>query len=63
MNTFKRQSKQPKPATVQEIIQRFKRDIEAAGMNAEAVYSLGSPYTPVVSIEIWPKKAEKEVTK
>lgn len=56
MNSFKRQSRKPKPAKPQDIIDRFKRDMAEAGFDVYPIYNLGSPYMPNVTVEIWQKR-------
>ncbi len=56
MSAYTKQSKRPKPAKPQELIDRFKRDMAEAGFDVFPIYNLGSPYMPNVTIEIWQRR-------
>lgn len=63
MSAYTKQSRKPKPATAEELIKRFQRDMKEAGMHVTPIYNIGSPYMPSVTIEVWvPKKSDKEAT-
>ena len=54
MTTYRKQSKQPKLQTKQQIIDRFKRDMERHGYTVLPVYGSGR-YSPALEVSVWPK--------
>lgn len=59
MNTYKHQSRQPKPLTAQQILDRFKRDMQALGYAVDIDHGSGL-YAPLVQLNVWPKQEGKK---
>lgn len=60
MNTYRTQSKQPKQPTTQQILDRFRRDMQALGYAVDIDHGSGL-YAPLVQLNVWPKQVGKEV--
>lgn len=58
MNTYKHQSKKPKPQSASERVERFKKDLEALGYHVTVDYRT-SRYAPTVTLEVWTKDDRK----
>ena len=55
MTTYTRQNKKPKPVTVQQRIDQFRRDMKELGFDIRVQQGNGR-YSPLVSVEAWPKR-------
>lgn len=58
MNTYKQQSKKPKPQPADQVVERFKKSMKELGYDVTVEFCT-SPYAPAVSIEVWRKRREE----
>ena len=61
-NQYRKQSKQPKPLTMQQVLARFKRDMREMGYSVDETRGNGR-YAPALSLQMWPSMDKKEAGK
>ena len=58
MSTYRKQSRQPKPLTQQQLIDQFRRGMAQHGYSVDVATGSGL-YTPALSLQAWPKQERK----
>ena len=59
MTKYRKQSKQPKPLTQQQLIDQFRRGMAQHGYSVDVATGSGL-YTPALSLQAWPKQERRQ---
>lgn len=58
MNTYRKQSRKPKPLPAEQQVELFKRGMKELGYDVD-VHRGSGRYSPALTVSLWPKRKEK----